>query len=186
MRISETKKALRWRLLSTDMGHRQLVELQKERGILRFPDFSQPSPPWRFHNTTDSEPRRRRRHVPIVLRFRVHPSRPALSPIRLDSDKVSTSTQVSPRCFRPLGTRPKAPPLGLPGQASERRLAQTGEWGQPFGLTLPLPGNIKPRRRCAAFGSSIWQQRVEASVIVETGQVEVCAQRRAASGCSVI
>ncbi|KAK9518012.1 hypothetical protein VZT92_023341 [Zoarces viviparus] len=43
------------------MGHCRCTELQKERGILRFPDFSQPSPLCRFHITADSKPRRRRR-----------------------------------------------------------------------------------------------------------------------------
>lgn len=120
------KKVLCWRLLSTVMGHCRHTELQKERGILRFPDFSQPSPLCRFHNTTDSKPRRRRRrHAPSVLQSRIHPDRPALPPIQLDAHKVSTSTQVSWRCFRTFGTRLKAPPLGLPGQASERCLAQT-------------------------------------------------------------
>lgn len=113
-----------WRLLSTVMGHCRHTELQKERGILRFPDFSLPSPPRRFHNTTDSEPRRRRRHAPGVLPPRVHPRRAASPRIQLDAHKVSTSTRVSWRRFRTFGTRLRAPPLGLPGQASERCLAQ--------------------------------------------------------------
>ncbi|KAK2849210.1 hypothetical protein Q5P01_009044 [Channa striata] len=70
------------------MGHSRHTELQKERGILRFPDFSQPSPLCRFHNTTDSTPRRPRRHAASVLRSRVHPGRPAWSQTHLGSDKV--------------------------------------------------------------------------------------------------
>ena len=109
--------------------------LQKERGTLRFPDLSQPSPLCAacLHITADSGARRRRRrNAPGVLQSRIHLVEPASSRIHLDPDKVSTSTrtQVSPRCFsHMLGTRPRAaaaaaPPLRLPGQASERCLAQ--------------------------------------------------------------
>lgn len=112
--------------------------LQKERGTLRFPDLSQPSPLCAacLHITADSGARRRRlqrrRNAPGVLKSRIHLIEPASSRIHLDPDKVSTSTrtQVSSRCFsHMLGTRPRAaaaaaPPLRLPGQASERCLAQ--------------------------------------------------------------
>ncbi len=105
MRISETRKkknAPRWRLLSTVMGHCRSTELQKERGILRFPDFSQPSPLCCFHITADSKARRRRRrrrHAPSVLQPRIHSSWPAVSQIHLDPGEVSKSTQhKSRRC----------------------------------------------------------------------------------------
>lgn len=105
--------ALRWRLLSTDMGHRLCTELQKEReierrgrrrwwwwwvgegGTLRFPDFSQPSPLCRFHSTADSEARRRRRrrHAPCVPQSRIHFTQPASPYTRTDLDEVSTATR---------------------------------------------------------------------------------------------
>lgn len=129
------KNALLWRLLSTVMGHCRCTELQKERGILRFPDFSQPL--CRFHITADSKPRRRRRrrrrrHEPSVLQPRSHCSRPASSQIHLDSDKVSIyiDTTQSPvvsvfsHMFAETTERPRRS-LALPGQASERCLAQT-------------------------------------------------------------
>lgn len=106
------KNALRWRLLSTDMGHRLCTELQKERdieegeeeevgragegGTLRFPDFSQPSPLCRFHSTADSEARRRRRrrrHAPCVPQSRIHFTQPASPHTRTDLDEVSTATR---------------------------------------------------------------------------------------------
>lgn len=97
MRISRDKNAPYWRPLSTVMGHCGCTELQKERGILRFPDFSQPSPLCRFHITADSKPRRR--HARSVPQPRIHSSRTVLSQIHLDPDKVSTSTQQkSCRC----------------------------------------------------------------------------------------
>ncbi|GLD67285.1 pre-mRNA-splicing factor RBM22-like protein [Lates japonicus] len=115
------------------MDHCRLTELQKERGILRFPDFSQSSPLCRFHITADSKP------------------------------ETTTTTTCAQRASIPHSTRPlrvvpdsprlrrrTAPPLGLPGQASERCLAQTENEASFFGLTLSLPsfvaGNIKPRR----------------------------------------
>lgn len=53
-----------------------------------------------------------------------------------------------------------------------------GKRGQFLGPTLPPAGNTKPRRRCVCRGSSglvpaAWQHAAAASVIVETGQVEV-------------
>lgn len=140
-------------------------ELQKERGILRFPDFSQPSPLCRFHNTTDGKPRRRRRHAPSVLQSRIHPNRPALSQIQLDAHKVSTSTQVSWRCFRTFWYTAESPAARSPRPGQRALSGADGKRGQFFGPTLPLAGNIKPWRYCGAsvqlsarpYGSTQWR-----------------------------
>ncbi|KAI9538985.1 hypothetical protein NQZ68_009062 [Dissostichus eleginoides] len=81
------KNVLCWRLLSTVIEQCRCTELQKERGILRFLGFSQPSPRCRFHITADSKPRRRRRHAPSVLQPCSHPKRTVLYQILLTQNK---------------------------------------------------------------------------------------------------
>lgn len=59
MPVMGGKNMLFCRPLSAVMDHHRCTQLQREGDILRFPDFSQPSPLWRFHITADSEPTRR-------------------------------------------------------------------------------------------------------------------------------
>ncbi|KAM7417747.1 hypothetical protein PAMA_017408 [Pampus argenteus] len=92
------------------MGHWRRTELQKDRGFLRFPDFSQPSPLCRFHITADSKPRRRRRrHAPGLLQP-PHSPQPACGvPNELVSDKARLVNVVwRRRRMRPV-FRPDSP-----------------------------------------------------------------------------
>ncbi|KAL3044913.1 hypothetical protein OYC64_013228 [Pagothenia borchgrevinki] len=88
MRISETKKCAVLAPPVDSYEQCRCTELQKERGILRFLGFSQPSPRCRFHITADSKPRRRRRHAPSVLQPCSHPKRTVLYQILLTQNKV--------------------------------------------------------------------------------------------------
>lgn len=126
----------------------------RERGdILRFPDFSQPSPLWRFHITADSEPTRR----PACLQ-------PAFIP---GSQRGPNSTErrtgwvhQHQSGFGPVEAEQRRS-VSQPGRASERRVAQTGSDASISAWLLhgcEDKAQELRRRLGVAFASS-WQQQ---------------------------
>lgn len=180
------KNALHWRLLSTVMGHCRCTELQKERGILRFPDFSEPL--CRFHITTDSKARRRR-HAPSVLQARSHCSRPTLSQIHLDSrdgeqlhrHNTSLVVAVFSHMYGEIDREPRR-------SVSQARLVNV-VWRRRRMRPVFRPDS-PPRLQTESPSGIVEGQGSFQLVYTATERegyrdlFEVCAQDRASSGCS--
>lgn len=172
MPVSEDKNMLFCRPLSAVMDHRRCTQLQRG-DILRFPDFSQPSPLWRFHITASRRDDRRASTRRSFQKACVVPTPQRAA----KGEYIDTSVVAIAFGGNRSEEGENRRSVSEPGQASERRVAQTGSEAS---LSAWFPHCWKDKAqalRCrlgADFVSSIWQQNWLALVTVSVTGGSLC------------